>query len=226
MNGLLAAEESAAVVIVDVLSFSTSVDAACSRGAHVFPFRWNDSRVRDYASSVGARVAAQRQDDTRGVPSLSPPTLLKLGAGDRLVLPSPNGSTLSTASAAGCTITACLRNVGAVANHLDRNNKPIGVTIVAAGERWPDGSLRVALEDHIGAGALSAQLAGNKTSEALAAEAVFGAARDRLGEILARSMSGQELIGRGFAQDVAFASMLNCSETVPILRNGAYSMHS
>ena len=48
------------LIIVDVLSFSTSVEIAVNRGAVVFPFRWRDDRAVDYAASVGAVLATHR----------------------------------------------------------------------------------------------------------------------------------------------------------------------
>src|ERR1051325_11073375 len=80
------------VVIVDVLSFSTAVEIATSQGATVFPYRWKDETAHAYAEAVGAEVADKSNRNNR---SLSPTSLLNLTAGARLVIPSPNGSTLS-----------------------------------------------------------------------------------------------------------------------------------
>ena len=221
LNGMLAAAGASSVVIVDVLSFSTSLDAACSRGARVYPFGWHEDGVHDFAAAVNAEVAARRPEGGGAAPSLSPPTLLNLTPGSRLVLPSPNGSALSADSPAARTLAACLRNAASVARYVNATERR-AVTIVAAGERWPDGSLRVAHEDQIGAGAVAAHLAGRKSEEALAAQAVFAAAVGRLEHVLLDTASGRELRDRGYARDVTFASALNCSATVPVLRDGAY----
>jgi 2-phosphosulfolactate phosphatase len=61
---------SRAVIIVDVLSFSTGVSIAVERGASVFPCRWNDQRAAGYAASVQAHLAAPRR--ALGQPLLSP----------------------------------------------------------------------------------------------------------------------------------------------------------
>ena len=58
------------VVIVDVLSFSTCVDVASSRGATVFPFGWKDQRAEAYAAEHEAILAGRRG---QGTYSLSPP---------------------------------------------------------------------------------------------------------------------------------------------------------
>ena len=42
------------VIIVDVLSFSTSVAIAVAQGARVFPYRWKDARAAEFATSVRA----------------------------------------------------------------------------------------------------------------------------------------------------------------------------
>ncbi|MEO1146213.1 MAG: hypothetical protein AAFY26_11535 [Cyanobacteria bacterium J06638_22] len=80
--------------------------------------------------------------------SLSPASLLSIPQGTRLVLPSPNGSTLSLATGATLTIVGCLRNARAVASAARRYGSKI--TVIPAGERWSDRSLRPALEDWMG----------------------------------------------------------------------------
>ncbi|HKS24702.1 MAG TPA: 2-phosphosulfolactate phosphatase, partial [Thermoanaerobaculia bacterium] len=108
-----------------------------------------------------------------------------------------------------------LRNASAVARWLASWQG--AVVVIPAGERWPDGTIRFAVEDWLGAGAVIDALAGPRTSEAELAASAFAAARERLAEILAGSLSGQELLARGFAADVALASEYDCSAAVPVV---------
>jgi 2-phosphosulfolactate phosphatase len=96
------------------------------------------------------------------------------------------------------------------------------VAVLPTGEQWPDGSLRPAIEDWLGAGAVLRCLEGSFSAEALAARATFEALRDRLESIVADSVSGRELAHHGFAEDVAIAVALDVSSAVPELRNGSY----
>ena len=152
--------------------------------------------------------------------SLSPASLLDIPTGVRLVLPSPNGSTLSLATGGIPTFAGCLRNSRAVAAYAGRIGRRVAV--IPCGERWPDDSLRPAVEDLIGAGAIISCLGGSKSPEARAAEAVFEASRTDLARILAACASGQELIQRGYRADVEHASRLGCSESVPLLQDESY----
>ena len=135
------AATSDAIVIVDVLSFATCVDIAVGNGASVYPYQWRDASAVAYAQSLGAVLASGRRQRPLGY-SLSPASLLYIPAGTRLVLPSPNGATLSLATGQLPTFAGCLRNARAVAQALQRYGRRIGV--VPAGERWEDGSLRPA----------------------------------------------------------------------------------
>lgn len=149
------APHSDAAVIVDVLSFSTAVDVAVARGASILPYPWKDTSAEAYARSKGALLARAR--GASGGYSLSPASLEAIQPGETLVLPSPNGSTLSLAAAAlAPTYCACLRNARAVAAHL--NLVAERIAIIAAGEQWDDGSLRPCIEDLMGAGAVIAGL--------------------------------------------------------------------
>jgi len=208
-----------ALVIVDVLSFSTSVDIAVGRGASVYPYRWRDDSALEYAACHAAIVASPQRTAVGGY-SLSPASLQTIPAGTRLVLPSPNGATLTLATGALPTMAGCLRNARAVALAAHRFGSRIGV--IAAGERWPDGSLRPAVEDLIGAGAIIAHLEGTRSPEATIALRAFEQSRPNLTTVLQQCGSGQELIGRGFADDVALAGALNGSQSAPLLRDGAY----
>ena len=101
------------MIIIDVLSFSTSVDVAVTQGAIVFPSRWRDDTALAYAVSVGATLADPGRHPTRY--SLSPASLTGIPKGTRMVLPSPNGSTLTVAAKPTPVLAGCLRNAGAVA---------------------------------------------------------------------------------------------------------------
>ena len=205
------------VVIVDVLSFSTCVDIAVSRGAVVFPFAWRDARALEFARDKGAELAGPRGQVAL---SLSPASFLRVAPGTRVVLPSPNGAALSAGADRGQVLAGCLRNAAAVA----RAAQALGqrVLVLAAGERWPDGSLRPCVEDWLGAGAIVDGLSSACSPEAEAARLAFRAARADLPRLLRGCPSGQELIDRGYGEDVTLAAALNVSEAVPVLREGAY----
>ncbi|HEX6420946.1 MAG TPA: hypothetical protein VFZ77_20760 [Acidimicrobiales bacterium] len=96
------------------------------------------------------------------------------------------------------------------------------MTVIACGERWRDGSLRPALEDHLGAGAVISGLEGDRSPEAQAAAAVFHDARGRLPTVLRACASGREQVARGWEADLAHASALGVSSAVPVLRDGAF----
>ncbi len=209
-----------AVVIVDVLSFSTATDVALGRGATVLPYRWKDGSASRYAADRGALLASHERWGSGY--SLSPASLSALPAGTRLVLPSPNGATLSAlAEETGVAVfTACLRNARAVAAYVRARFGR--VLVVAAGERWPDGSLRPAAEDLWGAGAVIAALERPCSPEAQMAAEAFLAARPDLPVRLRACSSGRELAERGFEADLDWAGAIGASEAVPMLRSGAY----
>jgi 2-phosphosulfolactate phosphatase len=211
------AADSDAVIIVDVLSFSTCVDVATSRGATVYPYRWHDSSAREYAAKMRAELAGPR---SAGGPSLRPVSMLSIGPGSRVVLPSPNGSTLSLATGETPTFAGCLRNAAAVG----QGARELGprVALIPAGERWPDGRIRASLEDWLGAGAIIAQLEGSKSPEARAAEASFRAAEQDLEGTLRDTGSGQEMMEFGYAEDIGLASQLSVSECIPRLIDSAF----
>ena len=207
-----------AVVIVDVLSFSTCVEVATARGGVIYPYGGAAENAETFAHARNAHLASR--DRTQPF-SLSPHKLSTVKAGTRLVLPSPNGSTLSAATGPVPTFAACLRNAAAVAAAVQATGSRIAV--IPAGERWrSDGSLRPALEDWLGAGAVIQHLTGPKSPEALAAEQIFRLYEADLPGVLRQIASGIELIEDGFAEDVALAAQLNISQTVPRLLDGAY----
>lgn len=221
LAGLLALREQVAVlVVVDVLSFSTAVDVAVGRGAAVLPFPSGDpAAVRAEAARQGAVPAVRR-----GQPgfSLSPASLAAAPPGLRLLLPSPNGSRLSLAGGGLPLLAGCLRNAAAVASaalHL-AGGGPVGV--VPAGEHWPDGALRPAIEDLLGAGAILCHLGLEPCPEARAARDAYRAAGQDVAALTRAGRSGQELTGRGFSGDVDLAVQDGCSTAVPLLQDGAF----
>lgn len=211
------------VIIVDVLSFTTSVDIAVGQGAIVFPYDGRAESVVAYATSVEAELADPHRGHSRY--SLSPESLLNISAGTRLVLPSPNGSTLTLAAKPTPVLAGCLRNAQAVAFAATQFGRQIAV--IAAGERWKDDySLRPSFEDLLGAGAIIHYLTGYLSPEAMSAAATFRTLQSEIGNHLQHCSSGKELIARGLANDVILASQLNVSDCAPLLLDEAYTRAS
>lgn len=208
------------VIIVDVLSFTTCVDIIVSRSGTVFPYRETLESLPAYAKAQNALFAMPGRRHEAAY-SLSPASLLSIPSGTRLVLPSPNGSTLSLSTGDVPTIAGCLRNARAVAARARQLGQHISV--IAAGERWPENHLlRPAVEDLWAAGAIISDLEGARSVEAEMAAAAFRHAQADLQGSLQRCGSGQELIGRGFPEDVHLAGQLDVSDAAPLLTDGAY----
>src|SRR5262245_44037954 len=181
-----------------------------SRGVSICPARPGESVPAPPSAVVAGRRGHAEY-------SLSPASFLTAPAGLHCVLSSPNGAALARAAAqsGAVVLAACMRNAEAVA----REAASIGATVnvCPAGERWPDGSLRFAIEDWIGAGAVLSGLRGRRSPEAAAAVAAFEQSRNDLRRALADSVSCRELIELGYAGDVELASELDVSVTVPRL---------
>ena len=214
------------LVVVDVLSFSTAAAVAVSRGAAVLPCPPGPAGA-DLARARGAHLAVKREEvPARGRFSLSPGSLRGLEPGETLVLPSPNGAACAALAREGAreVLTAGLVNAAAVAAWVQARLAPAGaVTVLACGERWPepdpaDGTLRVAVEDLLGAGAVLAGLpAAWRSPEAEAAVGAFLHLRSGLARALLGAGSGRELVERGFADDVQEAAALDALSCVPRL---------
>jgi 2-phosphosulfolactate phosphatase len=203
------------VVVCDVLSFSTTVSVAVAGGACIRPHPWKDASAAALAEQVGGLLAGARGSDV----SLSPVSMRKVAAGTVVVLPSPNGAMCSLAAAGhGATVVAgCLRNAGAVARWCAARGVDVG--LVAAGEQWPDGTLRPAYEDWIGAGLIAADLA---DIAQLSPEAEAAALASQRRRPLAEVASGVELVDAGFGEDVDAAEEIDADDVVPVLVDGQF----
>lgn len=224
------APDSACLVIVDVLSFTTSVTVAVEAGTRVFPYPWPDDTAVGFADEKQAALAVGRTAANAASPwSLSPAALRRAPFTPRLVLPSPNGSAIAAAADGVAVVAGCLRNAAATGRWLSQQGwgtveRPVAV--IAAGERWPDNTLRPALEDLLGAGAIIAALhehhAGPLSPEAFAAQACYHATHD-VASMVASCSSGQELTHGGFVDDITIASEINVCDTVAVLTDAAFT---
>ena len=213
-------------VVVDVMSFTTTLCVAVERGMTVLPYRWKDERAATYAEERSAILAVGRLE-ARALPpasavSLSPAAMARCHGVARMVLPSPNGSSISLVSrttAPRWSAPAC-----ATGPPLRRGSARGGtVAVVAGGERWPDGSLRPAAEDLWGAGAVLALLPRDDLSpEAHLAADAFAAVEATLVDSVHGCAGGLELAAAGFGDDVDVAAELDVSEVVPVLGDGEF----
>ena len=87
-------------VVVDVLSFTTTLTVAVEQGVMVHPYPWRREGAAAYAAERGATLAAGRREGSATARvSLSPVSFLGVTGLGRVVLPSPNGSAIAFALA-------------------------------------------------------------------------------------------------------------------------------
>ncbi len=221
------AADAEVTVVIDVLSCTTTLSVGLDAGVVVLPYPWMDDTAASYAAEHHAALAVGRAQAATGQFSLSPQSLRTTELPERLVLPSPNGSTIVSQVAtrtAACT-AACLRNASAVAAWIAaRHSHPAAVAVIAAGERWDDATLRPAVEDLWGAGAVIAGLVAagwdGLSPEAELARHGYESVRDRELEALLGCPSGRELTDAGYQADVEIAAEVDASATVPLLVDG------
>ncbi|OWJ57420.1 2-phosphosulfolactate phosphatase [Inquilinus limosus] len=212
----------AALVVVDVLSFCTAVDVAVSRSAQILPFPYGDPAAAKLAAERAGALLARPRRAAGGQLSLSPASLLGIPAGTRLMLPSPNGSRLSLAGGGTPVLAGCLRNAAAVARAARGLAGDGAIGVIPAGERWPDGGLRPAIEDLIGAGAVIDALDLPCSPEAQVMRDACRTAGADIPQLIRESVSGRELTEGGFPRDVALALEREVSATAPLLAEGVY----
>ncbi|WP_434448999.1 2-phosphosulfolactate phosphatase [Lentzea sp. E54] len=203
-DGVTALRGCDVLIVVDVLSFTTSVDLVVGNGGQVRPSRWKPASGK----------------------TLRPASLV--GSTGLVELPSPNGSNLCALAAetGAHVLAACLRNASAVAARAAELGETIGV--VPGGERWgldilrsgprEFGPLRPCVEDYLGAGAVLAALDGTASPEALLAATAFR--NTDVAAAVRACGSGRELIGNGHAADVDLAVEVGVSTAVPMLVDG------
>lgn len=225
-RALCAGEGAVIAVVVDVLSFTTTVSVAADLGTAVLPYRWADASAAGFARAHDATLAVGRSVARDGEVSLSPASLRRSAPPARLVLPSPNGSTVAAhlQGHVEVCVAASLRNAAAVATWItERAGAETAVAVIAAGERWNDGSLRPAVEDVWGAGAVLFHLAEHgwtdRSPEADLAIAAYTSIRGQESLALARCVSGRELTDAGYGADVEIAAEVGQSLSVPLLRD-------
>jgi 2-phosphosulfolactate phosphatase len=226
----------ACLVVVDVLSFITTVSVAVQQGTRVLPF-WQqpgpatpieragaEQAAEVFARQSGARLTVHRHAVTADRPwSLSPAHVRHAPFVARLVLPSPNVAAICAAVPSDVRlVAACPRSITAVGGWLTaRGYGAVGhpVAVIAAGERWPEGSLRPVLKGLLGVGSLIWELYSQGTcplsAEAAAAKAGYEGTAD-LAHTTAAGVSGRQLAAAGFTEDVVIAAEEDTCTVVPV----------
>lgn len=235
LSGAIAIAAGADVaVVIDVLSFTTTVTVAADAGIAVLPYA-DTATAAAFARRSRAVLAAPRATAKAGQLSLSPASIrAATSTPERLVLPSPNGSSIAhrLATSSPCVVGACLRNADAVSRWIDDRytRETTRIAVISAGERWPDGSLRPCLEDLYGAGVVLSALAERgwtgMSPEAQSTRDAYRGAAGTMTTLLRDCASGRELIAAGYPDDVAIATEIDASTAVPILRQGAFTPHA
>lgn len=225
----LAAARGDLVVIIDVLSFSTSLTLTGDRDATALAYSAAEIEAaggRDaMAAELDAAIVSKNRWATEGEFSLSPASLAGLQPDQRLIFTSLNGAACVAASAAApLVLIGCLLNRTSIAEVVAAalaDGRASRCTLIPCGEQWSSTAggegWRPGIEDHLGAGAIASRLRGlgrSLSPEASLAAVSFDAVDPEIEQVLAGCVSGRELITRGFGSDVSLAARL---DTVPIV---------
>lgn len=222
------------VVIVDTLRFSTAVTTAVANGFTIYPVA-DQKRGRDLAASLGAEMSGK---PGKAMYSISPHSYLKVptSSSRKVVLYSPNGATCAAlAQDEDSVYIGCFLNACAVGRLLQRvaHDETRGITVVAAGEqRAIDTGERIvydrqtaypvfAIEDYLASGAIISQTEFRRSAEADLCAITFGAARDKIEDLLVGSFSGRYLVEHGMKDDISHAVRHDLYDVVPVLHQGS-----
>lgn len=230
----LAAARGDVIVVVDVLSFSTTLSIAVAREMTCLVYSAPEIEQLGgpalAAIRLNARPAGSRAASKPAGLSLSPASLLFAEPGQRVMVTSLNGaSVVAAASSAPALLVGSLRNATSSARAaawLLGATRAGRITVVACGEQWSSvapetAGMRPACEDWLGAGAICAGLA--ELGYSLSAEARMAAAlwtTDLGFEGLADCVSARELRSAGYAADVELALQVDADEKVPVRMGG------
>jgi len=154
---------------------------------------------------------------------------------------SRNGAAVAAASSAATVLVGGIRNAAAVARAVqtiqERRQARTSVAIIAAGELDDTGTLRFAVEDQLGAGAIVSALTArgidHTAPDAAVAAEGFHALRGAVRHMVGASGSGRELAvgvaatarieASGLVPtSVADAAALDAVDVVPVLRDGSF----
>lgn len=226
-----AAERGDITIIVDVLSFSSTVVTAVHYGAAIYPHPKNE-HAQDYAEKVQAKLILGRAEAAEiGFPTLSPVSFGDKHKGQKFVICSLNGALCTwVASHVPALYMGCLLNASAVADAANQMQSESGanITVIPCGEQWNDvqtgeNRLRPAIEDYLGAGAILDQLKGSKSPEAEVCVNAFQNSKHQIERLIWNSGSGKELRQRGFENDVIHCSRLNVYSAASKLLDNHFS---
>lgn len=230
------AQSAGVIVVIDAISFTTTVERAVTEGLEVQPFPGKRAEAEAVAAAGGfgaARLAGPRGGDgvTLSPSSVTAANVAAFGA-RRAVVPSFNGSRLSAAAASfGVPVLAAsLRNRSAVAQWILDHQVALGhrvkVAVVAGGEVRDDDTVRFSVEDLLTAGAVIDALGALGidacSPEAAAASAAYTGLARATRHLFTASSSGVELRDEGQGADVELAAETDVSTTVPVLVDGMF----
>ncbi|XRG79163.1 2-phosphosulfolactate phosphatase [Rossellomorea sp. GAMAL-10_SWC] len=225
-----AAERGDITIIVDVLSFSSTVVSAVVQNAIVYPYPPNlDGKA--YAKKIGAEyILGRNEAAVLGKATLSPVSFNERHTNNKFVLCSLNGAFCSwIASKVPALLIGSLLNASSVASLANRlkKEKNVNITVIPCGEVWNDlheneDALRPSIEDYLGAGAILVELEGTKSPEAEVCIGAFLHSKHKIKDLIWECGSGRELRMKGFEDDVMHCRQLNHFKVVPVLRNDCF----
>ncbi len=217
------------IIVVDVLSFSTSVAIAVKNSAFIFPAK-SDEDAMNLKDQFRTEISVKRNEvPSKGKFSLSPATYYEIEPETKITLLSPNGATctrqIDNSRSVFCgALVNCSTVAEAAFNEAVKQNN--NITVVACGERLKGSDdiykIRMAVEDYLGAGAILSKIPLPKTAESIVCENAYGKLANHVPDLIWKCESGVELRAMNFGNDIHIATNLNSIPVAPIYKNGFY----